>query len=256
MKNSPTKKLSNSIKSGSLIQLGNHYLYCGNATNPQDVENLMRDEKIELIATDVPYGVEVVESKDQLANKHTPIANDQIQSHENYAEFTSNWLKACSPYLAEKNAFYIFNCDRMIHALLDGLRAEQFSFKQLLVWLKTSANIGRLDYLPQTELIAYGWKGKHAFYKSKDKNILIYPKTKNNRLHPTMKPIQLMRHLILNSSKINDIVYDPFSGSGSTLIAAEQTKRRCFAMELEPKYCQVIVDRFHQYTGIMPVRLT
>lgn len=256
MKNSPTKRPSSSIERGVLIQLGNHLVYCGSATNHKDVETLMQGQKIDLIATDPPYGVAVVESKEDLSSRHIPIANDQLQSHEQYVDFTRQWLTACQSHLADKNAFYIFNSDRMIHALLDGLKAEQFLFKQLLVWLKTSANIGRLDYLPQSELIAYGWHGTHKFYKSKDKNILIYPKTQNNKLHPTMKPVPLMRHLILNSSKVGATVYDPFSGSGSTLIAAEQAKRRCFAMELEPKYCQIIVDRFKKMTGIEPIFLT
>lgn len=255
MKNSPIQRPSNSIERGSLIQLGEHFILCGDATSEEDVQKLMQGQKIDLICTDVPYGIAVVESKDELSSRHIPIANDQLQSHAEYVKFTQDWLKACKPHLAEKNAFYIFNSDRMLHALLDGLKTEQFSFKQLLVWLKTSANIGRLDYLPQTELIAYGWHGTHKFYKSKDRNILIYPKTKNNTLHPTMKSIPLMRHLILNSSKIGDIVFDPFAGSGTTLIAAEQAKRRCFAMELEPKYCQVIIDRFKKLTGIDPVFL-
>lgn len=256
MTNSRIRKASSSIERGALIQLGNHLVYCGSATNPKDVETLMQGQKIDLIATDPPYGVAVVEGNDDLSSRHTPITNDQLQSHEQYMGFTRQWLKACRPHLADKNAFYIFNCDRMAHALLDGLKAEQFLFKQLLVWLKTSANIGRLDYLPQSELIAYGWHGTHKFYKSKDRNILIYPKTQDNKLHPTMKPIPLMRHLILNSSKVGGRVYDPFAGSGSTLISAEQAKRRCFAMELEPKYCQVIIDRFKKMTGIDPIFLT
>jgi len=106
-----------------------------------------------------------------------------------------------------------------------------------------------MDYLPQHEFIAYGWFGTHEFHKSKDKSILFYPKPNKSKLHPTMKPVGLLRRLILNSTKVGDAVYDPFGGSGSTLIACEQTKRRCLTIEVDPKYCQTIIDRFNKLTG-------
>jgi DNA modification methylase len=99
------------------------------------------------------------------------------------------------------------------------------------------------------ELIAYGWHGTHQFHKSKDKSVLFYPKPNKSSLHPTTKPVPLLRHLILNSSKIGDTVYDCFGGSGSTLIAAEQTRRRCLMIELDPDYCQTIITRFEKLTG-------
>ena len=112
-----------------------------------------------------------------------------------------------------------------------------------------------MDYLPQHELIAYGWFGTHSFERSKDKSVLMYPKPSKSLLHPTMKPIPLLRGLILNSTKLNGIVYDPFGGSGSTLIACEQTKRTCFMVELDPEYCQTIIDQFEKLTGIKAKRL-
>ena len=103
-----------------------------------------------------------------------------------------------------------------------------------------------LDYNPQHELILYGWFGKHQFHKRKDKSVLCYPKPNRSSLHPTMKPIPLLRHLILNSTGIGSIVWDGFGGSGSTLIACEQTKRVCVMIEISPEYCRTIVTRFQR----------
>jgi len=129
------------------------------------------------------------------------------------------------------------------------MRQAGVRFTQILIWIKNHAVIGRMDYLPQHEFIAYGWFGTHKFHKSKDKSILFYPKPNKSKLHPTMKPVGLLRRLILNSTKVGDAVYDPFGGSGSTLIACEQTKRRCLTIEVDPKYCQTIIDRFNKLTG-------
>jgi DNA modification methylase len=121
--------------------------------------------------------------------------------------------------------------------------------------VKTQAIVGRLDYLPQHELIAYGWLGVHEFHKSKDKSVIVYPKPSKSILHPTMKPVGLLRQLILNSSKIGDTVYEPFAGSGSTLIACEQTRRKCVAVEMDPHYCEVIIRRFEKLAGIDALKL-
>jgi site-specific DNA-methyltransferase (adenine-specific) len=143
----------------------------------------------------------------------------------------------------------------MIFALKNSLDELNIKLAQLLIWVKNHAVVGRLDYLPQHELIAYGWYGRHSFAHSKDKSVLFYPKPSKSKLHPTMKPIGLLRKLVLNSSKINDLVYDPFLGSGSTLIACEQAKRRCYGIELSPDYCQVIIDRFEKLTGVKAVKV-
>ena len=113
---------------------------------------------------------------------------------------------------------------------------------------KQSGNRKR-DYLAKHELIAYGWHGTHQFYKSKDKSVLFYPKPNASPLHPTTKPDGLIRRLILNSSSIGDTVYDPFAGSGTTLIASEETKRRFLAIEIDPEYCKVILNRYEKLLG-------
>jgi site-specific DNA-methyltransferase (adenine-specific) len=240
-----------SVNTGNMFTLGEHRLICGDATDPQIVKKLVGEQSIDVVLTDVPYGVGYVESKQdftQSVAKQKIIANDQSQTNTQYQQFMQNWIRAVKPYLANKNAFYVFNSDKMLFALEDAFTAEGVKFAQLLIWIKNSAVVGRLDYLPQHELIAYGWHSRHKFVKSKDKSVLFYPKPNKSVLHPTMKPIGLLRRLILNSSNRGEVVYDCFGGSGSTLIACEQTKRRCFMVELDPEYCQTIINRWEKLT--------
>jgi len=257
MKNSLGKKPANSIKAGDMFSLGNHLLLCGDSTDEALVQKFLKGQKIDLILTDPPYGVAYVEGKKGFLDQkeHKAIANDHEQSEEEYGFFTQKWLSAVAPSLSKKNAFYIFNSDHMLFGLKKGAQRSGFFFAQLLIWIKSNAVLGRKDYLPQHELIAYGWRGTHKFLKSKDKSVLFYPKPQKNDLHPTMKPVGLLRHLILNSTRIGESIYDPFGGSGSTLIACEQTKRKCLMVELDPEYCQVIIDRFEKLTKVKPQKL-
>lgn len=137
----------------------------------------------------------------------------------------------------------------MIFALRQACLEAGMKIAQLIVWVKDRAIVGRLDYLPQHELILYGWKGTHDFKRGKDKSVAFYPKPSQSKLHPTMKPVGLLRRLILNSTKVGDTVYDPFGGSGSTLIACEHTKRKCIMVEMDPEYCETIVARWQKLTG-------
>lgn len=245
-------KLKNSIKYGDAFRLGEHLLLCGDARNKNMVAQLLKGKKIKSVVADVPYGIAVTESKEgfQTLSKNKPIANDQLQSDEEYRKFTREWIEAVKPHLARKNSFYIFNADRMVFALRDGMRDADIKFGQLLIWVKTHAVVGRMDYAPQHELIAYGWYGAHEFLKPKDKSVIVYPKPNKSPFHPTTKPIGLIRRLILNSTNIGDTVYDGFLGSGTTLLACEQTKRICVGVELDPEYCQTVIDRFQKLTGI------
>lgn len=241
-----------SVNTGDLFALGEHRLICGDATDSLIVKKLVGEQLIDVVLTDVPYGVGYVESKQdfiQSVAKQKIIANDQSQTSTQYQQFMQDWIRAVKPHLANKNSFYVFNSDKMLFALEDAFTSEGIKFAQLLIWIKNSAVVGRLDYLPQHELIAYGWHGRHKFVKSKDKSVLFYPKPNKSVLHPTMKPIGLLRRLILNSSNRGETVYDCFGGSGSTLIACEQTNRRCLMVELDPEYCQTIIDRWEKLTG-------
>lgn len=253
MKNLPATRPNLLIKYGDCFLLGDHRLICGDSRDETLVQILVGGDKIKLILADPPYGVSYVESKNSFNQKISlprEIANDGNWNERGYRDFTQAWVNAAKPHLEVKNSFYIFNGDQMIFALREGLKSEGFKLSQLLIWIKNQAVLGRKNYLPQHELIAFGWFGTHEFLKSKDKSVLIYPRPARSPLHPTMKPVGLLRRLILNSSRINDYVYDPFGGSGSTLIACEQTKRRCLMIELDPRYCETIMKRFKNLTGI------
>ncbi len=234
------------IKEGEIYKLGDHRLACGDCRNPELVKKLIGSQKIKLILTDPPYGVSYVENKKGFCQirKDLTIENDNIGSEDSYKTFTRDWLNAVKPYVATKNSCYIFNSDRMIFALKDGMETCGFRLAQILIWIKNNQVMGRRDYLAKHELIAYGWCGTHEFYKSKDKSVLFYPKPNSSPLHPTTKPLGLIRRLILNSSSIGDTIYDPFAGSGTSLIGCEQTKRICLAIEIDPGYCKTIIDRY------------
>jgi len=246
---------SSSLAVGSVVELGHHRLLVGDCLDAALVGQFLHDEQIDLLLTDPPYGIAYVEGKQKFTGNvsHKPIANDGDQSEAQYRRFTRDWLFASKQYYTKKNAAYIFHADRMLFALRGGMEDAGWKFGQILIWLKTAAVIGRLDYLPQHELVAYGWCGTHLFRRSKDKSLLIHPRPSKSKLHPTMKPVGLLRRLILNSTSTGATVYDPFGGSGSTLIACEQTKRRCLMVELDPKYCEVIVQRYEKLTGTAPI---
>jgi len=247
-----------SISNGQIYKLGEHLLACGDSTDEVFVKKVLGNNKIDLLLTDPPYGVNYVESKLELGivtSKNKTIENDGLSDILLYKDFSRKWLKSVVHNLSSYNTYYIFNGDKMLFALHDVLSELDFKFSQLLIWIKSQPVLGRKDYMPQHELILYGWLGKHSFRKSKDRSLLFEPKPTKNSLHPTMKPISLLRRLILNSTALNSVVYDPFAGSGSTLIACEQAQRKCITIESDTSYCQTIVQRYKKLTGINAVLL-
>ncbi len=249
MKNSPDKK-PRSLTKAKIWKLGDHRLACGDARDTELIKELVGNTKINALITDPPYGVSVVESKVGISplKAHKVIANDDISSEPEYATFTRDWLVPILPRLARKNSIYIFNADKMLFALKDGMDEAKVRFSQLVIWVKNHAVVGRKDYLPQHELIVFGWYGTHAFRRSKDKSVIFYPKPSKSPMHPTTKPIGLIRHLVLNSTEIGDVVFDGFGGSGTTLLACEQLERRCFMVEQDPEYCDLIIRRWEGIT--------
>ena len=253
MKPSLETKLARSIKPGDIVHLGDHVLICGDASKV----DLKPYGTINLILTDPPYGIDYAESKRGIGKiaKDKDIANDGFVTDAQYVEFTKDWLTPPLKQLSKKNSIYIFNCDKMIFALREACVQVGMKVAQLIIWVKDRAIIGRMDYLPQHELILYGWKGTHDFKRGKDKSVVFEPKPSRSKLHPTMKPVGLLRRLILNSTAVGDTVYDPFGGSGSTLIACEHTKRKCVMVEMDPEYCQTIVARWQKLTGYGQARI-
>lgn len=248
-------KKSIEIKEGDIFKLGEHLLLCADARNRGIIQEFLKDIKISLVLTDPPYGVAYVENKDWVGlrgpgggghKEHKKIIGDQMQTDESYAEFTRKWIDAIGGNLTAANSFYIFNSDIMICSVREGMKQAGVYYSQMIIWVKNQVVLGRKDYNPQHELIVYGWKGKHKFYRRKYRSVIAHPKPQKSTLHPTMKPVGLLRKLLVNSTKIGDWIYDPFAGSGSTLIAADQTKRKCALVEIDPAYCNTIIQRWQK----------
>ena len=247
-----TSKQRSLIKLGDIYKIGEHVLAVGDAQDTELVSRAIGDRKVNAVISDIPFGVDFAASKRNFCKIKVDkdILNDGFVSEKQYAEFCKKLFSPVIPHLARKNSFYIFNSDKMLFALRDGMEQTGIHFSQLLIWIKSHAVIGRKDYLPMHELIAYGWYGVHEFKKSQDKSVLYCPKPNKSPLHSTQKPLSLMRRLILNSTSIGDIIYEPCAGSGSTGIACEQTKRKCVMVELDIGYCQTILERFERNFNI------
>jgi DNA modification methylase len=246
------KKSPNLIKPGDCFRIGEHVIACGDSRNKELVSKLLNKRKVKAVIADPPFGIAVVESArgfKKLANS-TPIIGDHLQSDAEYTAFTKDWIEAVTQHLERKNTFHIFGADKMIFALRDGMASAGVKFGQLLVWVKTSSIVGRMDYSPQHELIAYGWYGTHEFLKSKDKSVIVHPKPNRSPRHPTTKPLGLIRRLVLNTTRVGDTVFDGFLGSGTALHACQQTKRICVGIELSPDYVASIIADCERLYGI------
>ena len=231
-------------KVGDIWILGNHRLMCGDSTKKEDVEKLINNKVIDLIITDPPYNVDY----EGVAGK---IKNDHLENNQFY-EFLESAFINMFDSIKEGGSIYVFHADTEGLNFRNAFMNAGFKLAECLVWIKNTFVIGRQDYQWKHEPILYGWKEGVAHYFIDDRSqstVLEFDKPTRNAEHPTMKPIDLLVYLIKNSSKENDLILDLFGGSGSTLIAAEQTKRKCYTMELEPKYCDVIVKRWENLTG-------
>jgi DNA modification methylase len=231
---------------GDLYQLGGHRLLCGDSGSQENAEILMNGDKVDSLMTDPPYGVdysaknEFLNAKDKGNRNQKAIANDAI---DDYREFFGNFLKAI-PF-ADYNTVYIFMSGQELHTLRMAVEDAGIKWGDYLVWVKNNHVLGRKDYNAKHEFILYGWKGKHKFYSGHRTTVIEENKPLCNDLHPTMKPIALLEQLIPDGSPKGGKIYDPFGGSGSTLIACEKLNRKCYMMELDEQYCDVIVKRFN-----------
>ena len=234
-------------KPGDIWILGKNRLMCGDSTVKENVDKLMNDKLADFILTDPPYNVDY-EGKTVDALK---IENDNMSETEFY-----NFLLDAFRNMFEKikygGSIYVFHADTEGLNFRNAFKSVGFKLAQCLVWVKNTFVMGRQDYQWRHEPILYGWKegaGHYFIDDRKQSTVLEFDKPTRNAEHPTMKPIDLLVYLIKNSSKENDLILDLFGGSGSTLIAAEQVKRCCYTMELDPKYCDVIVKRWELLTG-------
>jgi DNA modification methylase len=236
-------------KPGDLWVLGNHRLLCGDATVLTDIERVLDGQLADMCFTDSPYNVDYANSpKDKLRGKHRPILNDNLG-----AGFEAFLYDACVNVLSvTKGAVYWCMSSSELHTLQRAFTAAGGKWSTCVIWAKHTFTLGRADYQRQYEPILYGWKdgSDHYWCGARDQgDVWFFDKPVRNDLHPTMKPVALVERAIRNSSKSRDIVLDPFGGSGSTLIACEKTGRQARLIELDPKYCDVIVERWQRLTG-------
>ena len=238
---------------GDIWQLGNHKLMCGDSTSIDAVNRLMAGNKADMVFTDPPYNV-AYEGRGE-KNKLGPIKNDNM-SEKDFEQFCRDVFVTLNMAMKELACIYVCHPDSQTAPKMafEKTFGESFKKSSTIIWVKQSAGMGWQDYRAQHEPILYGWKqgfGKHFFCGDRSKTTVwsIGRDAQSSYLHPTQKPVALSEEAVLNSSKGQDIVLDVFGGSGSTLIAAEKTGRYAHLMELDPKYCDVIVKRWQEYTG-------
>ena len=278
--NDPTVKL------GDVWQLGKHRLLCGDSTDITAVEMLMNNELADMVLTDPPYnmGYMGAGNKDKSNYKHDKILNDKM-SDDDFERFLTDVYSNLFIAMKDGASFYVFYKELGKGVFITALEKGGLTFKQELIWVKNQIVIGGSKYQNMYEPCLYGCKGDRIenwyagrrersviesidlmnefelrstiieLLETLETDVIRENKTLKNDLHPTMKPLKLLGRFINNSSAKDDIILDLFGGSGSTLIACEQLGRRCFTMELDPKYCDVIIKRWEQLTGEKAVKI-
>ena len=281
-------------KLGDIWQLGNHRLMCGSSTSQEDVDKLLDGAVMDLCVTDPPYNVnygslqEQQEKVGKSKNIHDKILNDNMDD-ESFHLFLYDFYTQMMRSLKEGGVYYIFHADTEGLNFRSALKECGGSVKETLIWVKNALVLGRQDYHWKHEPCLYGWKEGAGHYFINDRTqttvfedkvdlekltkdelidmckelmdeqvpttIIHEDKPMRNDVHPTMKPIKLIGRLVKNSSRPKENVIDFFGGSGSTLIACEQLGRKCYTMELDPQYIDVIIDRWEKLTGEKAVLL-
>jgi len=265
-------------ESGDVWILGRHRLMCGSSIEEAEVNTLMNGEQADMILTDPPYNV------DYEGGSGLKIQNDKWASAGMFYDFLFSFFKEAATHTKPGAPIYVFHADTEGLNFRKAYQDAGFKLAETLVWVKNALVMGRQDYQWRHEPILYGWKpgAAHKWYGGRSQDTVIDEKTKHqissmkkadllalvkellrdeevpntvlyedkptaNDIHPTMKPVRLLARLIINSSTSKDLIYDGFGGSGSTIIAAEQTQRRANVMELDPKYCDAVVNRFYKF---------
>ena len=234
-------------KPGDIYQLGRHRLMCGDSTSIDAVEKLMNGQLADILITDPPYNVAYEgKTKEALTIKNDEMSDDQFR------QFLRDAFVAADTVMKSGAVFYIWHADSEGYNFRGACKDTNWKVRQCLIWNKDTMVMGRQDYHWKHEPCLYGWKeGAGHLWATDRKQVTIIEckRPKRNDVHPTMKPVELIEYQLLNNTKGQDIVLDLFGGSGSTMIAAEKNGRTARLMELDPKYCDVIVKRWEDFTG-------
>ena len=241
----PDGGIDTDIVLGDLFEIGVHRLLCGDSTDSDAVARLMNGEKADMVFTDPPYGVSYIGGHNE--KKRKGIENDTLQGQDLTNLFRDSLLNA-DLFSKDYSAFYIWYADGKAVETFLSFSELNLEVRAVICWYKVKSGLGAFmsQYIPNYEPCIYAFKkGKTCqwFGASDEKRVWELKKESRNDYHPTQKPVELPSRAIENSSKLKDIIYDCFLGSGSTMVASHQLKRKCYGMELDPKYCQVIVDR-------------
>ena len=237
---------------GDLYEIGEHRLLCGDSTQTDTFEKLFNGQMADMVLTDPPYNVDY-EGK---TKQKLRIKNDN-KSDVDFYQFLYDFYTALGTYTKSGGAWYVWQPDKQIHRFIQSFEDSGFKYSGLNVWVKNTLVMGRGDYHSKHETCIYGWKegAAHGWYSDrKQTTVLNFDKPNRNAEHPTMKPIPLFAYQIGNSSKQGDIVADGFGGSGTTMVACEQMKRKGYLVEFDPKYCDVIVKRMIKLDDTLTVK--
>lgn len=243
-------------KLGDIWQLGNHRLICGDSTSIETADRLMNGEKADMVFTDPPWNVSYGQENERW--KQRSILNDSM-STEDFKEFMYNAFKAMNNASKAGCMTYVVMSAQEWGNMMLTLAENDYHWSSTIIWNKDQLVLSRKDYHTKYEPIWYGWKaGESRLCPLEDRkqcDVWDFERPKRSDEHPTMKPVPLVARAITNSSKKGNNVLDLFGGSGTTLIACEQTGRKCFMSELDPKYCDVIIQRWENLTGKKAVKL-
>jgi len=246
----PEGGIETDIVLGDFFEIGEHRLLCGDSTDSDQVAKLMNGQLADMVHTDPPYNI----NYEGGSKKREKIANDKL---DDFPKFLYDVYTTISTALKKGGAIYVWHASSETHNFIQQFLNAGFLFKSYIIWNKNNSTFGRSDYHWKHEPCIYGWLdgGSHKWHGDrKQTTVWDIDRPSRSEEHPTMKPIPLCSKPLENSSIQGDIILDVFLGSGSTMVAAHQLKRKCYGLELDPKYCQVIIDRMKSLDATLVIK--
>ena len=250
----PSKPKKPVTRPGDLWRLGNHLVYCGDSTDAKSASRLFIKEQADMIFTDPPWNVSIGQDSNPKHRQRKGLENDNLGAE--FPKFMGAFLDASLPHL-KGDLYCVMGCSEW--PVIDAaIRARGYHWSATIIWVKDSFVMGRSNYHKRFEPIWYGWsdKGRSSYLGDRSlDDVWEFPRPKASEEHPTMKPVELVQKAIENSARRGGLIFDPFLGSGTSLLAAEVSGRRCYGIEIDPGFCDVIIKRYEQISGKKAQRL-